>query len=97
MPQTMYVVSDPYQATAVQPTEFRLKVDSQPEVVSPVATDAAGLKFFKHQVSGMPNGVHSIIVKACNLTQCSAFTPPFAFALGAPGVPGPIRLVADTP
>ena len=87
-----FVISDPYPATATQPTEFRVKVDAGGEVVSPVFQDASG-KSFRHEITALPNGPHSLVVRACNASQCSATSPPFAFVLGAPGVPAAVRIL----
>lgn len=89
-----FIVSDPYAASAIQPSEFRLKLDgSATEVVSPWVADLAGLKYFKYDGGPLSNGSHTIVVKACNAAECSADSPPFPFVRGAPAVPVNLRLV----
>lgn len=87
-----FVISDSYEKAVIQPTEFEVKVDGGPAQPSVPVTEPDGGVHFQFNLSGLPDGKHTIEVAAKGSGGVSAFSAPFAFELGAPTVPANLRL-----
>lgn len=87
-----FIISDSYGKAVSQPTEFEVKIDGGAAQPSVVAHDAAGLAYFRFDLSGLPDGHHTLEVAAKGSGGVSAFSAPFDFELGAPTVPSNLRL-----
>ncbi len=82
-----YLVCDPY-AADVGVTKFLVAFDGGDYVESAPVDNA-----LKYDLSGLPNGKHTVVAKGCNAGGCSKDSEPFSFTLSIITVPVNIKVV----
>lgn len=63
-----FLISDPYPAKDPQPTKFVVTVDGKSTTAAP-HRNADGSMVLKYDLGGLPDGTHTIVIKALNDAQ----------------------------
>jgi hypothetical protein len=63
-----FLISDPYPAKDPQPTKFVVTVDGKSSTAAP-HRNADGSLVLKYDLGGLPDGTHTIVIKALNDAQ----------------------------
>jgi hypothetical protein len=88
-----FLISDSYPASATQPVKFVVTVDAATPVEIDPSVDAGGLKFLKFDLTPLPVGQHSIVVKSKNEWGVSPNSSPFVFAKSIPNAPANLSII----